>query len=383
MSEKVIVTFTSYTKRIHLTSIVVKNIFSQTIIPDMILLWLSTLEFPNKENDLPKELLELVGINNFEICWVKENLKSHKKYYYALQEYADNIIITIDDDICYSQTMIEELLNSYYRFPNSISARNVHMILKEGKEIASYNKWNRNCRKYNQVERHDLCAIGWGGILYPPNIATKRWFDIDTIQKLCLYQDDLWLKINEILDRISIVYVKKMREDKIIEDAQINALYNQNLYENQNDICMKKLCNWGKKEKNDVIEEWISCVYNYDKYYNLCRKKLALDLFDILNKYNKVYICGAGNYAKALIRLFRFCCKYEAIEGLIVSENRDNIREVEGIPIISINDIKTNSNDLVICGVSEKYRESLKDSLKDKLGKWVDMDIDTIYNSFK
>ena len=32
-----------------------------------------------------------------------EDLKAHKKYYYAFKEYPDDIVITVDDDVIYPQ----------------------------------------------------------------------------------------------------------------------------------------------------------------------------------------------------------------------------------------------------------------------------------------
>jgi len=89
---KVIVSFTSYPKRIGMVHKVVESLLEQTIRADAILLYLSLDEFPHEESDLPDMLREMIGKHGFRIIWVKGNLKSHKKYYYALQEYCDDVV---------------------------------------------------------------------------------------------------------------------------------------------------------------------------------------------------------------------------------------------------------------------------------------------------
>ena len=79
--EKIIVSFTSWVKRIHLCANVFKMMLNQTLVPDKIVLNLSIEEFPNKENDLPTDLNEIVSANTniCEIYWVEKNNRVWKK----------------------------------------------------------------------------------------------------------------------------------------------------------------------------------------------------------------------------------------------------------------------------------------------------------------
>ena len=81
---KIIISLTSYPARIHLVYKVIKSLMNQQEKADEIILWLSILEFPNQTDDLPENLRCMIGENGFHIEWVKENIKSHKKYFYAL-----------------------------------------------------------------------------------------------------------------------------------------------------------------------------------------------------------------------------------------------------------------------------------------------------------
>ena len=162
--EKVIVSFTSYPERICTVNRVLDSIIEQTIQPDKIILYLSKTEFQNN-GDIPD--FDIYKKNGFEIHWYEENLKSHKKWFYAFKEYPEDLIITIDDDILYQDTMLETLLKYHERFPEYVIARNAKIITcdKEG-EPAPYENWCCWCNEYIGVPRMDLMAIGNGGVLY-------------------------------------------------------------------------------------------------------------------------------------------------------------------------------------------------------------------------
>ena len=61
----------------------------------MVILWLSKEQFPDR-SFIPNSLLSLEKRGLIiELC--EGDLRSHKKYYYALRQYPNDIIITIDD----------------------------------------------------------------------------------------------------------------------------------------------------------------------------------------------------------------------------------------------------------------------------------------------
>ena len=121
----IVVTFTSWEKRINNCADVIKSVLSNTLVPDRLYLNLSSKEFPQKEKELPKELINL--INNHEnviINWVDgENTKSMKKVFPIL-EYLndDDIIIDIDDDIILPKDLIQSRVNDFNRLHGAISS---------------------------------------------------------------------------------------------------------------------------------------------------------------------------------------------------------------------------------------------------------------------
>ena len=78
-TEKIIVSFTSWTKRINYVAHVVNLMKEQTLKPYKIILNLSKEEFPNCEINLPSDLVKMVD-DCFIINWVNENTKVWKKF---------------------------------------------------------------------------------------------------------------------------------------------------------------------------------------------------------------------------------------------------------------------------------------------------------------
>jgi RimJ/RimL family protein N-acetyltransferase len=82
--EKIIVSLTSYPKRIETTWLAIETLLRQTVKPDKIILWLADTQFESLEK-IPRELREQQkrGLT-IRFC---DDLKSHKKYFYTMQEY--------------------------------------------------------------------------------------------------------------------------------------------------------------------------------------------------------------------------------------------------------------------------------------------------------
>lgn len=116
---KIIVSLTSWPKRINNVPIVINSLLNQNIEPDLIELNLCIIEFPNKTKDLPEELNTLLSKNkNIEINWVEKNTGVFKKIiptikkYYGLNYY----LISVDDDIIYRKDYIELLIYNIEKY---------------------------------------------------------------------------------------------------------------------------------------------------------------------------------------------------------------------------------------------------------------------------
>lgn len=118
-SEKAIISLTSWKARINTVS---KTLFSliQQCPGFHIVLVLSEEEFPQKEAELPENLMLFVKNNLIELLWVYKNYKSLKKWIFTADKYRDVPIISADDDCIYTCNYAQELYQEYIKHPNCI-----------------------------------------------------------------------------------------------------------------------------------------------------------------------------------------------------------------------------------------------------------------------
>ena len=117
--EKVIISLTSWAKRINTVPVVIDSILNNTIKPDKIVLNLSLEEFPNRENDLPQDLVHLQNSGIVEIGWQEGNAKAFKKIIPTMKKYPNDAIIAIDDDFIYPEDFIQTFVDMHKRYPNN------------------------------------------------------------------------------------------------------------------------------------------------------------------------------------------------------------------------------------------------------------------------
>ena len=116
LNEKVIVSMTSWKKRIFNTHKPLEILINNTYKPDKIILNLAVEEFPKKNLELPKSILKLFNFNNFEIFWVYKNNNVFKKLIPTINRFKNDLIITTDDDIIYPFDLIENVIKNFIKF---------------------------------------------------------------------------------------------------------------------------------------------------------------------------------------------------------------------------------------------------------------------------
>lgn len=89
-NNNLIISLTSHPKRIKNSHIAIESLLKQTIKADKVILWLGKDKFPNKEQDLPNELLKLRE-KGLTIEWCKD-IGSYTKLIPALKKYPNSII---------------------------------------------------------------------------------------------------------------------------------------------------------------------------------------------------------------------------------------------------------------------------------------------------
>lgn len=206
-TKDLIITLTSFPERISTISDTLISLLDQSLRPESIVLWLAEEQFPNKEKDLPLEILNLRKYG-LEIRWCKD-LKSYKKLIPALEIFPDKLLVTADDDIFYPKNWLRDLYESYLNDPDSIFCHRVHRItFNEENEVQPYQAWDKCLIKGQEKEKDILFFTTGGGVLFPPNCFYEDVQREDLFQKLCPLADDIWFWAMIILKNKKIKIVK-------------------------------------------------------------------------------------------------------------------------------------------------------------------------------
>lgn len=350
--KKVIVSFTSYPKRIGTIYKVLDSIISQTVLPDKIVLYLSSSEFEDFGIMPNFDKYEKYG---FEIHWHEENLKSHKKWFYAFQEYRNNIVITIDDDVLYNSQMLENLLQYHEKFPDCVIARNAHLIVcnKDG-TVAPYEKWCDCCDEYIGVPRMDLEAIGNAGILYPTyRFNSTELFRKEIFMKRCPYADDLWIKIMEVYNGIPTVLAEKKWEDPVLKEHQKDCLFENYNKDGGNDKQLEELLKeYPRTAHNEDLKNSIfrdGCV-TCDEARKIEEKRtdsILEELIEKIQQFEEFLIYGAGDVGSRIYNLLEDKIN---IKAFVVKDTSDNINKIGNVEVRSYKEF-INSGEKILIGL--------------------------------
>lgn len=361
---KVIVAFTSFPKRIGTVNKILDSLVQQTIMPDKIVLYLSLSEFRDFENMPNFKEYKKYG---FEIHWYEENLKSHKKWFYAFQEYPNDIIITIDDDILYKTTMIETLLKYHKLFPRAVIARRTHLIVcNQDGAIAAYNEWYGNCDVYVGIPRMDLFPTGNGGILYPPNVFSQEVLNKTAFMEKCRYADDIWLKIMEVYSGIPVVLAEKSWEDQVLLEYQTNCLFEDYNKNGGNDKQFKGLIEYyygtvGEEAfLNRLFEQGRTYSFEIKEMKERQMEKVIDKLASKLQCHKEILIYGAGLVGKKVHRLLIQYDKSQIIKAFIVNDVRGNPEKIDNVPVRNYRELLDGDEKIVIALYNKDESESVR-----------------------
>jgi hypothetical protein len=364
--DRIIVSLTSYPARICHVHKVVKTLLIQNRKPDSIMLWLAESEFLNREEELPVELLELCKFG-LEIKWC-DDLKSHKKYFYVMQENPDSIIITVDDDVYYSPRVMELLYDSYLRFPNAVSCLRSNRILTENGRILPYDKWDKGYAECVDEPVVDLLPVGMGGVLYPPHCMPKDTFNKCAIEQLCIKQDDLWLKAMEVKAGILAVLVKSDGENaQLIENTQEVGLYKNENTEG-NDAAIQNICEYffncevkSRSYLNELYKSNNSSIKVYANTKNM-REEIILKC---MQDNSKIVIYGAGEGALAVYESLINSFLNIMVYCFAVTEKDKNPDNIHGVCVKTISDLKGIKDEcFVLVSTAEKNQREIRLLLK-------------------
>ena len=251
--DSVIVSMTTFPARIGYVHLAIKSLLNQTVSPGKIILWLAKDQFQDVE--IPEQLRALCTYG-LEIRFCDEDLLAHKKYYYAMRAFPEQILVTYDDDIIYPEDSLEKLLAMHKRYPNAIICNRGREMKMENGFAASYKDWKVSGRVPAGIPSYRVMASTGAGTLYPPHCMPEETFDIEKIRSLALTADDLWMKVMSILGGVSVV--KSQTRGKALcssKGKQNSTLAHQNVDQNLNDQVMKNLLTHYPQVLHTLLED--------------------------------------------------------------------------------------------------------------------------------
>ena len=192
----IVISLTSFPGRIGTVNQTIETLLAQSLKADRVILWLAPEQFPNKEADLPEELLNLRS-KGLTIGWYHD-IRSYKKLIPTLRLYPEAIIITADDDILYTKDCIKKLYQEYLNNPHSIIAHRISRLYQKEGQMRIFPRLyytTGNSAEYREVLRKPNIwnmQTGCGAVLYPPHCFYKDILREDLIKQLAPTNDDQW-----------------------------------------------------------------------------------------------------------------------------------------------------------------------------------------------
>ena len=238
-SHEIIVSLTTYGKRIWDVYLAIESIMQQTYKPNRIIL---NLDYSFKDVVFPLTI-QRQQKRGLEINYC-EDIKSFKKLIPTAIKYPDAAIITIDDDILYDMDLLERLITCYVEEPTYICASRVLKMNVSNNVLGNYSSWTFNYNDYTPTMLN--FQTGGAGTLYPPHSLPEETFKKERFMDLCPYGDDIWFNAMAIINGTKVKKVplrhssgEDYTENPYVQDIGL-CVENNSLTCSRNDIQIKK-----------------------------------------------------------------------------------------------------------------------------------------------
>ena len=250
--EEVIVSLTSFGKRVNEVYLAIESIMQGTLKPNRIVLWLADNEFGGKVLPQTLQRQQKRGLQ-IEFC---DDIKSYKKIIPTIEKYPEACIVTIDDDVMYEFDLLENLVRTHQENSNDVCACRMHRItLNEQNKPNSYLKWDMLVYTEEKSNLHFLTS--GGGTLFPPHCFVDEVLNRDAFMQLCPFADDIWINAMILLSgrHIAKAYTHSRTGCDYLEIHQDQddtlSKENMNPISCRNDIQFKAVC-----DKYDLYKFW-------------------------------------------------------------------------------------------------------------------------------
>lgn len=251
---KIVISLTTFPGRIQIVHKTIRTILSQSLVkPDIVELWLAEEQFPLKEAELPQKLLELKKYGLL-ISWY-DDIRSYKKLVPALRKYKDDIIVTTDDDVYYSNDWLQKLYMAYENDKSSIHCHRATKFYMEKSEFEII----PGGKEFYSTPSFLNKLVGVGGVLYPPGSLNDSVLDEDLFMKIAQTNDDIWFWLMAVKEKtkISVVAENEPRPIDVFKSEGTEKLSSindsgQHLFWEQ----FYNMIDYYPDVKKKLLEEW-------------------------------------------------------------------------------------------------------------------------------
>lgn len=234
-NHEVIVSLTTYGRRLHDVAITIESIMQGSMKPNRIVLWLGE----EMQNAILPVILRNQQKRGLEISLCKD-ICSYTKLIPTLCKYPEACIITIDDDVLYDYDLVEKLVNDHIKHPKDIVANRIHrIVLGEDARPLSYMQWKWCDTPKDKSPLNFFTGVG--GVLYPPHSLSAEVMNVNVFLDICKFADDVWFNAMALMNSTKVrkCYTHDVHgEDYLVNDSvQDMGLWNVNTGERcENDI---------------------------------------------------------------------------------------------------------------------------------------------------
>ena len=220
---KLIISLTTWYKRVSTVHLVLNTLVNQSKEADMIILCINKEELDAAQIEIPTQVNDLVNKGLVTILWA-ENLKSYKKLVPALMQFPNDIIVTADDDILYPSNWLELLHDSYLKYPKTIHCHKASYFLFD----KNFNfPPNRNASfDLDKLLPFNAYFVGCSGVLYPPHCLYADVTKKEIFMQIASENDDVWFWAMATLKRTRIVKIKNaITDNPEVEGTDEHSLF--------------------------------------------------------------------------------------------------------------------------------------------------------------
>lgn len=237
----VVACLTSFPQRISTVWLVVECLLRQSLPPREIVLYLAQSQFPCVES-VPQELRDFENQGVLTIRRVTPDIRSHKKYWFAVTHYPNCALLTVDDDIIYDSRMVEHLMQCAQRFPGTVPACYCRPLKWKEGVLLPYSQWGSLRIALYHPSRRLFFGSG-GGTWFPAGSLKGADLSVNDLCDICPTADDIWL--NAVIRKNGYSVCAVRNKISVLEwyIPQNVTLHATNNLEGRNDLQLERVTN--------------------------------------------------------------------------------------------------------------------------------------------